>query len=250
MRSYLWGCLVFTLIFFGCIKNNKNALIPKNTFKNILIEVHLADGIYMQNYMKYLFHNDSVNFYNDIFRLHGYTKAQFDSTLKWYTYHPKQFEAIYTDVIDELNKLEQQNIRLRNLEADASLSIFKSKKTWIFPKDGQNEKIPFNIKIKDSATYTIYVLAQVFPDDQTPKPQITAYYWTNNGTKEGKRNYFPEVYYNKSRRYVLYSTNLTMPNKKITHLKGYILNYNEKKKSFKKHIEIKGIYITNRLNEY
>jgi hypothetical protein len=248
MRFFLWVSIIFGLLFSSC-NTKENLIIPKNTFKNILIEVHLADGIYMHNYSKYLFHSDSINFYNDIFKLHGYSKTQFDSTLKWYTNHPKQFEAIYNDVVNELNKLEQQYIRLRNLEEDTSLNVYKGKKTWIFPKDGVSEKIPFNIRIKDSATYTVYVLAKVFSDDKTPKPRITAYYWTNNGTKEGKRDYFPEATYQKSSRYVLYSTNLTMPNKKITHLKGYILDF-EEKKSFNKHIEIKAIYITNRLNDY
>src|SRR4030042_4378997 len=229
MQKLLWTILIISFVFFGCRKNKEKYIIPKDKFKNILVELHLADGIYMHNYSKYLFHNDSLNFYNDIFDIYGYSKEQFDTTMKWYTNHPKQFEIIYDDVVNELNKTEQQYLQLRKLEEDSASNLYKGKKVWVFPKDSLKQHIPFNLRIRDSSTYTIYVFAKVYPDDKTVNPKIVAYYWTNNGTKEGKRDYFPEVYYHKSKHFVLYSTNLTMPNNKITHLKGYILNNKTKK---------------------
>jgi hypothetical protein len=198
----------------------------------------------MMNYGKYQNHTDSLNFYNSIFKSYGYTRAQFDSTLKYYTVHPVEFDQIYEKVVTELNILEEQITRIRNFENDSLNNLFPLKKRWNLPVESKATRIPFDISIEDSNEYTINVYAKKFADDPSKNLRITAYFWyLDDKTKEWKKETFPELAYNAGKDFDLYTISKAYMHKPKGRLRGWILNHDEQGGSFKKHIDIKMIFI-------
>jgi hypothetical protein len=237
---------ILSLLFTGCKKSDQ--IIPEKDFQNMLVELHLADGIYNMNYGKYMVHTDSLNFYNTIFKNYGYTRAQFDSTIKYYTVNPKEFDIVYDKVIDKLIRLEGKINEVNRMVSDSVDNRFKLKTTWNLPLENKATRIPFDISVEDSAEYEISVYAKKYNDDQSENLRITAFYWiTDTVTKQLKREMFPEVKYKNGSEYNLYNTSLIYPYKKKGRLRGWILNHDNKDNLFKKHVEIKLIYIEKKL---
>lgn len=83
--------------------------IPRETMVEIMRDIHLLDGITndVKYYRKYN-PNDSIVLYGQIFIKHGYDRASFDSTLVEYARNPKLLDALYADVMMELNLLQNQ----------------------------------------------------------------------------------------------------------------------------------------------
>ncbi|HEY4786625.1 MAG TPA: DUF4296 domain-containing protein [Bacteroidales bacterium] len=217
-------------------------LIPRKQFIEVLTDIYLVDGYYMINYNAFTRHKDTTNFYNDILKRHGYTKANFDSTLKYYSQRTKKFDAVYDEVITNLNKLQQEVYQLQ-LYSDTSRNLFKKKEVWHLPKDGEREMIPFKIAIKDTGLYTIVVQLRLYSDDQAEDPHLTAYFWYDDGTKNGHIEYFPFIKYKPTDRLVVLSTKKRNRNKKVTHIKGWILNHDNIDQHFKKHVDVQAIIV-------
>jgi hypothetical protein len=238
--------VLLLLILAGLVSCHGNHhskhLIPRDKFRNILTDIYMVDGYYMLNSTNWHSHNQNQNFYNSVLKEYGFTVADFDSTLKYYASRSKEFEPIMDDVITQLNKLQQETYMLQQY-SDTSRNLFKQKTHWSLPKDGPREMIPFKIAIKDTGLYTIVVQLKVFHDDQSIDPHLTAYFWYNDGTKNGHIDYIPFIVYKKTDRFVVLSTSKRNHNKKVTHIKGWVLNHDNIDQNFKKHIEVKSIIV-------
>lgn len=234
-------CIVAGLV--SCHQNHHSkSIIPPDKFRDILTDIYMVDGYYMLNSGNLSQHNLSNNYYNSVLKGYGYTTEDFDTTLKYYTNHSKKFEPLMDDVITQLNKQQQATFMLQQY-SDTSRNLFKKKTQWSLPKDGPREMVPFKIAIKDTGLYTIIVQLKVFGDDQSLDPHLTAYFWYNDGTKNGHIDYIPFILYKKTERFVVLTTSKRNHNKKVTHIKGWVLNHNNVDQHFRKHIEVKSIII-------
>ena len=91
-------------------------LIPPETLVPILVDLHLGYSIQASPEFRILSRTvDTVDTYSYIFVKHDVTKVMFDSSLSWYTKHPKRFIEIYDEVVmqlslmnDSLNKEEKE----------------------------------------------------------------------------------------------------------------------------------------------
>jgi hypothetical protein len=240
--SFLFG---LTLLLFACKNRNSTEknLTPAETFRDVLVEIHTVDGLYSQFFGFYVHHTDTLNSYNDIFKKYGYTKMQFDSTFKYYTRHAPELDKIYEDVITDLNKTQQDLFQLQTFETDTNKNLYKGKRSWHLPLHGRYNKIPFSIPLRKKDTVMYSILAQIrFMDyDATNAPHLTAYFWADNGTKEGKRDYFRKVEYRKSKRFVIYQSNHKPNDSTYTHLKGYIVDTDDDKDF--RHLDVKRFII-------
>jgi hypothetical protein len=236
--------LSLLLCFASCKKASEaDYLIPRDTFKKILIDFHQVDGYYSMNYGKFNYHNDTLNFYNQVLAEYGYNRARFDSTYSYYTKHTKKFDEIYEEIITELQKMEQESYLLRSFEIDTARNLYKGKKRWLLPREGITQKIPFSIAIKDSGKYSITVQLRLLPLDNAKNPRLTAYFWYNDNTKDGFRDYFPKLAYKKTQWFTVYTTSKDRPNKKFTHIKGWILDYDDKHKNSYRFVDLKTIIV-------
>lgn len=101
--------VVFLLTGIGCNNNQKKHIIPKDDFVDILVDIHLMDGIMREpNLRKSLIKNDTIDYYDAILRAHNYSKEQFDSTMIYYSKDIKEFDNIYQNVLSNLSQMEAE----------------------------------------------------------------------------------------------------------------------------------------------
>lgn len=147
----LLSCIV--LFQFACSNRPDDVLTPRE-MRSFLTDLHLLEGVFSSGYN--ISEDEKKLYYYVLFQKHGITKAQFDSSLVYYTKNPKMFERIYTRVNKNLEELKS------DVEAGKYLPV-----------------IPDSIKYKPVVD-SIWdkTLAFTYPDDtlkhknDTLKPQL------------------------------------------------------------------------------
>ena len=246
MKILSFAFLLALVMLTSCKpKSASFCIVPESTFVDMLIDVHIADGYYGTRFDKYKAHTQKENFYNDIFKKYGYSRACFDSTYVYYTRHPQEFDVIYEKIVTELSKAQQDVYKFQAFDQDTTYNLYKKKRNWDLPLNGRTNKIPFDIKLKksDTALYTVMAQIRFLDHDKCKNPKMVAYFWYKDGSKDGHHEYFPETPYRKSRRYKFYSTSLKLTDKKVTHIRGYIVDSDDKE-GFR-HLEVRKIVVHN-----
>ncbi len=101
--------VVILLAGIGCNNDQKKHIIPKDDFTDILVDIHLMDGIMRQPRLRNsLLEKDTTDYYNAILTAHNYSREQFDSTIVYYSKDIKEFDQIYQDVLSNLNQIEAE----------------------------------------------------------------------------------------------------------------------------------------------
>ena len=100
--------LMFILILlFGCEDNKPGKdLIPPEKLVPVLVDMHLVYALQSSATIRNIARDvDSVDTYGYIYDKYDITRVQFDSTIAWYSRHPKIFMDIYDQVIMELSRM-------------------------------------------------------------------------------------------------------------------------------------------------
>jgi hypothetical protein len=237
-------CFVIIAVILGFIacKSKNDIYIPKDKFTSILADLHMADAHYSSHYEESKLHNDSVNFYNYIINEYGYTRKQFDTTLKYYTVNSEELNNIFEDVITILNKTEQENYQLQQLENSSAQNLWRGKNKWILPKEGSQKKIPINLKLKGKGKYIITFNAKVFSDDKSKNLRLKLYFAAGSGKTE-KRDTAITYSYTKDARTSIVALTRDLKNPKYTHLRGYLLQHDKKSGDWSKHLIIENLKV-------
>jgi|WetSurMetagenome_2_1015567.scaffolds.fasta_scaffold599144_2 hypothetical protein len=99
--------LLLAVSLFSCHGIPRRYIIPQKKFVNLLVDIHLADGIGDENQrFGFKFTLDSAALYRSVFSKHGFTRAQFDSTMSYYTSHPDEFQEVYNELTARLKRME------------------------------------------------------------------------------------------------------------------------------------------------
>lgn len=94
--------LLLTIVMFSCKPSMPDKYLKPSEMADILFDYHLAEG--MQNVLQ---NNDSIAmraYELSILNKYGVSKADFDSSLVYYTRHTAMLEKVYDDVVDRLNR--------------------------------------------------------------------------------------------------------------------------------------------------
>lgn len=103
--------LLALFIFFVACKHaptkvlSADGVIAKDTMVAIFTDMHLADAAVQVDGLT----NDSMQktyrlYYQQIFNRYKINTQQFNYSLKYYTQHPEEMDAVYLKVIEELGK--------------------------------------------------------------------------------------------------------------------------------------------------
>ena len=103
---------IVTIIFFtallftlGCNKDKK--IIPRDDMVSVLVKIHLMDGaMQISQYNPDFSLPDTLDVYEVVLEDYGYTRAQFDTSVNYYSKDLKKFDRIYQEVLARLNKME------------------------------------------------------------------------------------------------------------------------------------------------
>jgi hypothetical protein len=103
--------LSIILLVWACHKGKtrRDYIVPRDTLVSVLVDLHIADGIAITD-ADYKNHISKVyeKYYESVFSKHKITRAQFDSTMVYYTGRMEDLDKIYEDVMSELSVREGQ----------------------------------------------------------------------------------------------------------------------------------------------
>ena len=241
MKQYILVLFV-VLTLVSCNDRENELYIPRDKFVAILTDIHLADGYYSFNYEGRKTHGDSINLYNAVLKNYGYTRAQFDTTLKFYAVNTSKFDQLYEEVITRLNKTEQDNYLNRPSDEDGSASIWYGKNMWMLPQEGAQRKIPVSLKLKGKGKYVVSFNYKLYPDDESRNPRLNLYF-ASDSTAKPKKDTLKTIVYLKDARTSIVTITKELKDSTLTHLKGYLLDHDDQKDDWKKHAVISGLKV-------
>jgi hypothetical protein len=241
MQKYLY-LLLFVAVFVSCKEKKDKLYIPRKDFVAILADMHLADAYYSSHFEQSKLHNDSLNFYNRILGNYGYTKAQFDTTMKYYSIHSDKFDLVYEDVITLLNKTEPDIYQNRPSDMQDTVNIWHGKNSWYLPAEGEHKRIPVDLKLKGKGKYEINFTYKVYPDDQSKNLRTDLYFASDSGAKP-KKDTLKTIRYEKGGRTSVVTITKELKDSTLTHLKGYLLDHDQRTGQWKMHVVIEGLKV-------
>jgi hypothetical protein len=157
--KWLFCCVV--LLQFAC-SNRPDDILSRSEMKSFLTDLHLLEGVFLSDVT--ISEDDKILYYQALFQKHGISKAQFDSSLVYYTRNPKVFERIYTGVNKNLEGLRAEveagkytpvlpdSIRLKPLE----INIWNQDTTFTYPDDSTKNQSGFSLVNSGLLTKDIY----------------------------------------------------------------------------------------------
>jgi len=249
MKINLLILILISVFFISCTHQEtsikRRDIIPEKDFIPILEDIHLADAIISNPSLVSKYPGlDTLDNYRDILMQHGYTMEDLDKTLLYYTGKPEQLEHIYEKVIDNLSQLESEVSSRKYFDDDDEtkyVDLWTDKSEWHLPVDGKQIKIPFSIPIDTLGTYILRAQIKMYQDDGSSSPEITAYYWYDDGSELGKRYLFPKSQLVKNGQWKSHALIFETNDSLITHIKGFLIDHKDKKSSWEKHVDIRGV---------
>ncbi len=101
----VWLCL---LSLVSCQEDRPHRyVLEKEELVPIIVDFHLLYAIQSSSEFRELAREaDTVDTYSYIFDKHGISKAEFDSSIAWYSRHPKLLTEIYDQVVMSLTQMQ------------------------------------------------------------------------------------------------------------------------------------------------
>ena len=93
--------ILLALLATACSSRPREVLSKKQMI-DVLVDLHRTEGMLQATNRIYDRNNEASSYYQATLSKHGVTQAQFDSSLVWYTDHPKRFNKIYPKVMQQL----------------------------------------------------------------------------------------------------------------------------------------------------
>jgi hypothetical protein len=237
--------LVF-LLLVSCIGSGRKQIIPVKKFVNILVDLHLADAIASEKwYLKLTYQLDSASLYGSILNKYSVTKAQFDSTMVYYSQRPDDFQKIYNLVNTKLKRMEEETMAtLENLKKVGQEVIWQDDRTLSFPPLA-GDRIEIDVPVNGAGLYTVSAMLKLYPDDSSLNPRMSIYFYSDDNTPEGKRLYFEEIMYTtRNGKSMTYSASKQLINLNFTHIRGFIVNYSNTDSLFRRNMVVSAITVT------
>ncbi len=107
MRMLMITPLLACLFLLGCSRGEPQLEVKEDKLVDILIDVHIAEAA-VQN-LRGETHDRIINlYYEQIFGIHGVEREEFESTMAYLREKPDRMEAIYAEVMAEMERREAQ----------------------------------------------------------------------------------------------------------------------------------------------
>jgi len=168
-------------IFAACSNRPKGVLNQKD-MTNILTDMHKLDGALVERGLMSGNDTTKIKYYNFIFSKYNITKADFDSSLVWYTKNPQEFNNIYNKVLINLTSLEKDvksgkyhfidSVELAKVKSE----IWKKRTKYALTKDSTRTRLDFEMvdpNLLYGDVYILRFLLRIAPEDSCTKQHIT-----------------------------------------------------------------------------
>ena len=106
-------CFVLCTFLVGC---RPRGILYSGQMRDVMIDLHKTDALLQVAGINAGKEEVRAIYYAQVMEKHGITQAEFDSSLVWYTAHPKLFDKIYPKVLAELRAEEAAFLALHSTE--------------------------------------------------------------------------------------------------------------------------------------
>ncbi len=176
--------IVYLFVALAIIACNKPRIISENEMVKIVTHIFITDAITSSTEIKRnLLNRDSIEYYAPIYGKMGYSTAEFDSSIVYYTRNIALFEHIVDRSIGELSQMETELLALKNITSSDSLrnrGIWVGKRKWVLRGDNINESIDYLIPTHGPGVYTLTAQIYVKDLDTLFRPYVTMSFLLNN----------------------------------------------------------------------
>lgn len=209
------------------------------------MDVHLADGMAVMNLTgDRLQVIDSASLYLAVFSKHKVTRERFDSTLRYYSGRPADFQRLYTKVNARLKLLEASLNESLAAEDSARVSVvWEDLRARSFPQEAMNSRVPIDVPVSGKGTYTVTATIKVYPEDRTVMPRMSLYFYYNDSTPEGRRDWFNVANLRNDGQVRDYSVSKELTSDRAARIRGYIVNRSNADSMFQMHLVISRIRV-------
>lgn len=215
--------IVYLFVALVTIACNKPRVITENDMVKIVTQIFISDAITASTELKRnLLNRDSIEYYAPIYEKLGYTTAEFDSSLVYYTRNISIFDHIVDQAIGELSLMETELLALKNTSSTDSLrvrGIWIGKRKWVLAGDNINESIDYHIAAHGPGVYTLTAQISVTDLDTLFRPYSTMSFMLSNNIN----SYNKSVEINKIDTLQVITLQQIVFDSRITHVFGSLL---------------------------
>ena len=111
-RAGILVILTTLLVLSGCLQKKSirgNAFVDREKLVDMLVDIHLAEGISNDRKFHRRFEADSVDMLGPILLKYGVTRQKFDTTMYTYSRYPELMDEVYNEVLIRLNVMLDEN---------------------------------------------------------------------------------------------------------------------------------------------
>ena len=104
--------IVSVLVLSGCIQKKSisgKEFVPQEVLVQVLVDLHLMDGITNDRRFHRRFEADSIDVLNPILDKYSITPEMFDTTMVEYSKYPYLLDQVYNEVLVRLNVMLDEN---------------------------------------------------------------------------------------------------------------------------------------------
>jgi hypothetical protein len=174
---------------------DRSKIIPRNKLTEMITDLYLTDGLMVQPRVRdWYTPSDTLGAYKDVIESYGYTKEDFERTMRFYFIKkPKQLVRIYDQALARLSEMESRtDLELFQIQARIS-NIWNGKDLYAFPD--LSDSLTFDLRLPYPTTYAIYLTVALYPGNNPVNPRMTAFTCHPDSLENGKRNYINTINY-------------------------------------------------------
>jgi hypothetical protein len=122
-RNYFFLILVMALVFSACeepVVEKPKKLVPRDRMVDMLTDMHIAESVFQNRRYSsdQVFQFTEADFYYSILKKYNVVDSTFEKSLIYYSSYPKEFEKIYSRVLNKLNEMEQEQLQKQQEPVD------------------------------------------------------------------------------------------------------------------------------------
>ncbi len=241
------ACIITVImLLFNCHGFRNRDQIPEKVLVEFLTDLHLANAIVAERRSIELGYKlDSASLYGALFGKYGFTKAQFDSSMLYYSNNPEKLKKLMNQVTARLEVLENAAVAEEELLKKGEMEIIWSDSTDRKPEQGIMDRLDVEIPISQAGMYMASVTVRLFPDDLSVNPRMTLYFYRDDSTTDGRRIYFDEVYYgSQGGELITYTTTSMLTDSTYRRIRGSLAHFTNEDTLFNRNIIISDFTVT------
>lgn len=188
VRFVLFSLALVNLLLSSCAKRPE-CVLSQSEMEDVLFDLHLTEGVINALDIKTTETEKQLLYYDAILASHHTTQTQFDSSIIWYSAHPKRFEKIYLNLLARI-EAQQEQFSISNLPQNINCpdaSYWKTLGVRAIEEYPEEMIIPLQIILnQDNIRPQAQTLYPIPPEPNSPTPV----YHFNKAILPSHRTYF------------------------------------------------------------